>query len=126
MAVADVSAEEDVVVESDSAVPTFAVVSSTEEDDEPLPKRSFSLPALAHDATVADETSRRLTSERIILELASDDSVPDGGEARLREHDSRLDDRVGRTCLGDVLDSLADSVDLRLDEIGGVPPGHTS
>ena len=52
MAVADVSAEEDVAVESDSAVPTFAVVSSTEEDDEPLPKRSFSLPALARDANV--------------------------------------------------------------------------
>ena len=51
IAVAVAAADDEVDVESSSAVPTFAVVSSTEADDEPLPKRSFSLPALAHDAT---------------------------------------------------------------------------
>lgn len=47
------SATDSVDVRSASAVPTFAVVSSTDADEEePLPKRSLSLPALTHDATV--------------------------------------------------------------------------
>ena len=41
------SVADSVEVESASAVPTSAVVSSTDADDEdPLPKKSFSLPAL--------------------------------------------------------------------------------
>ena len=75
------SAEDTVDVASSSAVPTFTVVSSTDSEEEPLPKKSFSLPALAHDVTANRDEDSRLTSDGVILELADDYGIADRGKA---------------------------------------------
>ena len=75
------AAEDEVDVTSSSAVPTFTVVSSTDSEAEPLPKKSFSLPALAHDVTASHDRDSRLTSDGVILELADDYGIAYRGKA---------------------------------------------
>lgn len=75
------AAEDEVDVMSSSAVPTFTVVSSTDSEAEPLPKKSFSLPALAHDVTASCDEDSRLTSDGVILELADDYGIAYRGKA---------------------------------------------
>ena len=114
--------EDDVDVASSWASPTLTVTWSTCSGDEPLPNKSFSLPALAHDVAILGDGLRRLTGDGFVLELAGEDRVADGGETGLGEHDGGLHDGVCRARLSQVLDSLADAGDPSLYKLRGVSP----